>query len=53
MKLTHIAATIYAMGWGRHIAIAPAIAAIAGQQIQLRKMQRQFKKTGKTQAAEL
>lgn len=53
MKLTKIAATLYAMGYGRHIDTRPAIAHIAMLQLQTRKMSKQFKKTGKSQVAEL
>jgi hypothetical protein len=59
MKLTQIAATLLAMGWGTHIDIRPAIASHTAQamqeQAQLRKKQKQFKKShGKaTQSGDL
>ena len=53
MKLTPTAATLYAMNWGRHISVAPAIAALQQtaiqEHVQLRKKQKQFR-TGKSQS---
>lgn len=57
MKLTHIAATLISMRWGKHIATAPAIASMTQQALQeaaqLRKKQKEFRRNGASQVKEL